>query len=111
MTSTKDITFAFSLTMDIMIWTLKPQHRRHSTNEFLVTGYEVEHLESISGISEPLTVIYGPAVAFAFPVLKVETYNWSMQHLNIISVNIMQCLLQTKFVLIMEADQFVFLST
>ena len=76
--------------MDIIISTLKPQHRRHATNECLVPGYEVEHLESISGVSEPLTVIYGPAVAFAFPVLKVETYNWSMQHLNIISVKKMQ---------------------
>ena len=93
MTSTKNITFASNLTMDIMISKLKPQHRRHATNEFLVPGYEVDHLESISGVSESLTVIYGPAVAFAFPVLKVEIYNWSMQHLNTISVNIMQCLL------------------
>ena len=89
MTSTKDIIFAFILNLDILISTLKLQHRWHITNHFLVPGHEVEHLESISGVSEPLTVIYGPAVPLAFPDLKVETYIWFMQHLNIISVIIM----------------------
>ena len=34
---------------------------------------------------EFVTVIYGPAVTFAFPDVKVEAYRWSVLHVNLIS--------------------------
>ena len=42
-------------------------------------------LALIRGATEFVTVIYGPAVTFAFPDVKVETYRRSVLHLNLIS--------------------------
>ena len=42
-------------------------------------------LALIRGVMEFVTVIYGPAVAFAFPDVKVEAYRRSVLHLNLIS--------------------------
>ena len=39
----------------------------------------------IRGAREFMTVIYGPAVTFAFPDVKVEAYRRSVLHLNLIS--------------------------
>ena len=39
----------------------------------------------IRGATEFVTVIYGPAVTFAFPDIKVEAYRRSVLHLNLIS--------------------------
>ena len=39
----------------------------------------------IRGVTEFVTVIYGPAVTFAFPDIKVEAYRRSVLHLNLIS--------------------------
>ena len=39
----------------------------------------------IRGVTEFVTVIYGPAVTFAFPDVKVEAYRRSVLHLNLIS--------------------------
>ena len=39
----------------------------------------------IRGATEFVTVIYGPAVTFAFPDVKVEVYRRSVLHLNLIS--------------------------
>ena len=42
-------------------------------------------LALIRGAMEFVTVIYGPAVTFAFPDVKVEAYRRSVLHLNLIS--------------------------
>ena len=42
-------------------------------------------LALIRGATEFVTVIYGPAVTFAFPDVKVEAYSRSVLHLNLIS--------------------------
>ena len=42
-------------------------------------------LALIRGATEFVTVIYGPAVTFAFPDVKVEAYKRSVLHLNLIS--------------------------
>ena len=42
-------------------------------------------LALIRGVTEFVTVIYGPAVTFAFPDFKVEAYRRSVLHLNLIS--------------------------
>ena len=42
-------------------------------------------LALIRGATELVTVIYGPAVRFAFPVVKVKVYRRSVLHLNLIS--------------------------
>ena len=42
-------------------------------------------LALIRGATEFVTVIYGPAVTFAFPDDKVEAYRRSVLHLNLIS--------------------------
>ena len=42
-------------------------------------------LALIRGATEFVTVIYGPAVMFAFPDVKVEAYRKSVLHLNLIS--------------------------
>ena len=42
-------------------------------------------LAFIRGATEFVTVIYGPAVTFAFPDVKVEAYRRSVLHLNLIS--------------------------
>ena len=43
-------------------------------------------LALIRGATEFVTVIYGLAVTFEFPDVKVETYKRSVLHLNLISV-------------------------
>ena len=42
-------------------------------------------LEFIRGAKEFVTVIYGTAVTFAFPDVKLEAYRRSVLHLNLIS--------------------------
>ena len=42
-------------------------------------------LALIRGITKFVTVIYGPAVTFVFPDVKVEAYRRSVLHLNLIS--------------------------
>ena len=42
-------------------------------------------LALIRGVTEFVTVIYGPAVTFAFPDVEVEAYRRSVLHLNLIS--------------------------
>ena len=42
-------------------------------------------LALIRGFTEFVTVIYGPAITFAFPDVKVEAYRRSVLHLNLIS--------------------------
>ena len=44
-----------------------------------------ELLGLIRGTTELVTVIYGPAVTFAFPVVKLEAYRRSVLYLNLIS--------------------------
>ena len=44
-----------------------------------------EPLALIRGVTEFVTVIYGPAVTFAFTDVKVEAYRRSVLHLNLIS--------------------------
>ena len=39
----------------------------------------------ITGTTEFVTVIYGPAVTFRFPDVKVEAYRRSVLHLNLFS--------------------------
>ena len=43
-------------------------------------------LALIRRATEFVTVIYGPAITFAFPDVKVEAYRRSVLHLNLISV-------------------------
>ena len=40
----------------------------------------------IRGLEEVVTCIYGPAVAYAFPVTLVTTYRYSVTHLSLISI-------------------------
>ena len=42
-------------------------------------------LALIRGATEFMTAIYGPAVTFAFPDVKVDAYRRSVLHLNLIS--------------------------
>ena len=46
----------------------------------------IDPLVLIRGVSEFVTVVYGPAVTFGFPDLRVRTYRRPVLHLNIISV-------------------------
>ena len=48
-------------------------------------GMRTDPLALITGATEFVTVIYGPAVTFAFPGVKVEAYRRSVLHLNLIS--------------------------
>ena len=63
--------------------------RRHVGGMPLLTDLSLamrtDPLALIRGVTEFVTVIYGPAVTFAFPDVKVEAYRRSMQHLNLIS--------------------------
>ena len=63
--------------------------RRHAEGMPLLTdpslAMRTEPLALIRGATEFVTVIYGPAVAFAFPDVKVEAYRRSVVHLNLIS--------------------------
>ena len=51
----------------------------------LSLAMRTDPLAMIRGATEIVTVIYGPAVTFAFPDVKVEAYRRSVLHLNLIS--------------------------
>ena len=63
--------------------------RRHVGGMPLLTDLSLamrtNPLALIRGATEFVTVIYGSAVAFAFPDVKVEAYRRSVLHLNLIS--------------------------
>ena len=63
--------------------------RRHAVGMPLLTdlrlAMRIDPLALIRGATEFVTVIYGPAVTFAFPDVKVEIYRRSVLHLNPIS--------------------------
>ena len=63
--------------------------RRHVGGMPLLTDLSLamrtDPLALIRGSTEFVTVIYGPAVTFAFPDVKVEAYRRSVLHLNLIS--------------------------
>ena len=63
--------------------------RRHVGGMPLLTdlslAMRIDPLALIRGVTEFVTVIYGPAVTFAFPDVKVEAYSRSVLHLNLIS--------------------------
>ena len=51
----------------------------------LSLAMRINPLALIRGAKEFVTVIYGPAVTFAFTDVKVEAYRRSVLHLNLIS--------------------------
>ena len=51
----------------------------------LSLAMRTDPLALIRGATEFVTVIYGPAVTFAFPDVKVEAYRRLVLHLNLIS--------------------------
>ena len=51
----------------------------------LSLAMRTDPLALIRGVTEFVTVIYGPAVTFAFPDVRVEAYWRSVLHLNLIS--------------------------
>ena len=63
--------------------------RRHAGGMPLLTDLSLamrtDPLALIRGATELVTVIYGPAVTFAFPEVQVEAYRRSVSHLNLIS--------------------------
>ena len=63
--------------------------RRHVGGMSLLTDLSLvmrtDPLALIRGVTEFVTVIYGPAVTFAFPDVKVEAYMRSVLDLNLIS--------------------------
>ena len=63
--------------------------RRHAGGMSLLTDLSLamrtDPLALIRGSTEFVTVIYGPAVTFAFPEVMVEAYRRSVSHLNLIS--------------------------
>ena len=63
--------------------------RRHLGGMPLLTDLNLamrtDSLALIRGVTEFVTVIYGPAVTFAFPDVKVEADRRSVLHLNLIS--------------------------
>ena len=63
--------------------------RRHVGGMPLLTDLSLamrtDPLALIRGVTEFVTVIYGPAVTFAFPDVKVEAYRRSVLHVNLIS--------------------------
>ena len=63
--------------------------RRHIGGMPLLTDLSLamrtDPLALIRGVTKFVTVIYGPAVTFAFPDVKVEAYRRSVLHLNLIS--------------------------
>ena len=67
----------------------KEDVRRHAGGMPLLTDLSLvmrtDPLALIRGTTEFITVIYGPAVTFAFPDVKVEAYGKSVPHLNPIS--------------------------
>ena len=69
--------------------------RRHVGGMSLLTDLRLamrtNPLALIRGATDFVTVIYGPAVKFAFPDVKVEAYRRSVLHLNLISAVDQQC--------------------
>ena len=66
------------------------QQNRFGTGEDETIEREEEVMRTdplalIRGATEFVTVIYGPAVTFAFPDVKLEAYRRSVLHLNLIS--------------------------
>ena len=63
--------------------------RRHAVGMPLLTDLSLamrtDRIALIRGATEFVTVIYGPAVTFAFPDIMVEAYRRSVLHLNLIS--------------------------
>ena len=63
--------------------------RRHAGGMPLLTylslALRTDPLALISGATEFVTVMYSPAVTFAFADVKVEVYRRSVLHLNLIS--------------------------
>ena len=63
--------------------------RRHAGGIPLLTDLSLamrtDSLALIREATELVTDIYGPAVTFAFPDVKVEAYRRSVLHLNLIS--------------------------
>ena len=63
--------------------------RRHAGGMSPLTDLNLdmgtEPLALIRGTTEIVTVIYGPAVTFAFPDVQVEAYRRSVLNLNLIS--------------------------
>ena len=63
--------------------------RRHVGGMPLLTDLSLamrtDPLALIRGATEFVTVIYGPAVTFAFPDVKMEAYRRSVLHMNLIS--------------------------
>ena len=61
--------------------------RRHVGGMPLLTDLSLamrtDLLALIRGVTEFVTVVYGPAVTFAFPDVKVEAYRRSVLHLNL----------------------------
>ena len=54
--------------------------------ELLVLAMRIDPLVITRGVSEFMTVVYGPAVSFAFPDSNVGTYKKSVQLLILVSV-------------------------
>ena len=68
----------------------KKDGRRHAGGMPVLTdttdlslAMRTDPLALIRGATEIVTVIYGPAVTFAFPDVKVEAYRWSVLHPNL----------------------------
>ena len=63
--------------------------RRHAGGMPLLTDLNLamrtDHLALIRGTTEFVTVVYGPAVIFAFHDVSVKAYRRSVLHLNLIS--------------------------
>ena len=63
--------------------------RRHAKGMPLLTDLSLamrtDPLALIRGATEFVTVIYGPAVTFALPDVKVDPYRRSLLHLNLVS--------------------------
>ena len=63
--------------------------RRHVGGMPLLTDLSLamrtDPLALIRGATEFVIVIYGPAITFAYPDVKVEAYRRSVLHLNLIS--------------------------
>ena len=51
----------------------------------LSLAMRTDHLALVRGATELVTVVYGPAVTFAFPDVKVEAYRRLVLHLNLLS--------------------------
>ena len=78
--------------------------RRHAGGMPLLSDLNLamrtDPLALIRGATEFVTVIYGPAVTFAFPDVKVEAYRRSVLHLNLLSAvggSTLNCMNNTRY--------------